>query len=133
MRDTFDGALSFSRGQKPFDHMQYLSDQHIGSYLIVFILGPIDNCVSDWRNKRIDISIVKYNFWVMSIGFADFLDIIDLVLYFFLHWRFFSCSDDVDKVLIHLRILFDFSNIVQHKIIFEITFAGVQHQRFVLN
>ena len=43
----------------------------------------------------------------MSIGFASLLDIFDLVLELLLDWRFFASADNVDQIIIHLRMLLD--------------------------
>jgi len=64
----------------------------------------------------------------MSIGFASLLDIFDLVLELLLDWRFFASADNVDQIIIHLRMLLDACDVIENQIVLEIALTCVQHQ-----
>lgn len=132
MGNSLDSALSLSRSQQPLDHMQYFSDKHIGGNFVVFIFSPIDNCICNWGDKGVDVAIVQNNFRIMSIGFASLLDIFDLVLELLLDCRFFASADNVDQIIIHLRMLLDAWDVIENQIVLEIALTCVQHQRLIL-
>jgi hypothetical protein len=76
---------------------------------------------------------VQNDFGIVAIGLAGFLDVLHLMLYFLFKWWFFPRFDDVDQVLIHLRVLLDPRDIIEDQVVLEVALAGVEHKRLILH
>ena len=61
----------------------------------MLIFGPIDDLIGNRGNEGIDISIMQYDSGVISVGFADGVDIFDIFFHLLFDGWFFACADYV--------------------------------------